>query len=244
MVTALDFDSYDSAAAWCDGERANLVTAVTVAVRHGLHDICAQLAESVFRSFLRSPWSGWIQVLEHGIASASILGDDAAQGWLHNSHMGIALSVLHGSQLEAIDSYERALPLPLMNLGSAYLEAGQLEPGTARIEEGLSEVNTSSDPHTASIGLTFLADAYRQLGRHAEAISSAEQALEISQRVHDDYNEAAALATLGQVLVESGEMERGRSCLEKALELAERLGVPEVKHLAASLAALDRSGEG
>lgn len=111
VVTVLDFDSYDSAAAWCDGERANLVTAVTVAVRHGLHDICAQLAESVFRSFLRSPWSGWIQVLEHGIASASILGDDAAQGWLHN-YMGIALSVLHGSQFEAIDSYERALPLP------------------------------------------------------------------------------------------------------------------------------------
>ena len=75
----------------------------------------------------------------------------------------------------------------------------------------------------------------------ADAISSAELALEISQQVHDDYHEAAARYTLGQVHAELGELDQARSYMNSAFELADRLGVPEAKQIAASLAGLDNS---
>jgi tetratricopeptide (TPR) repeat protein/transcriptional regulator with XRE-family HTH domain len=287
-MTPLDFASHDIAARWCDRERANVVTAVTLAARHGLHDLCSQLAESAWLSFMRSPWGGWIQVLEHGLASASAIGDHVAQAWLH-TYLGIALITLHGEPLAAIDHFDQALPLGqaagdrqceaiatanlgiaykmleryddaiaslerallilsgtkrergviLMNLGSAYLEAGQLDLGTERMEEALATIGNAGDPRGASLGQSLLADAYRQLGRLAEAISSAELALEISQRVHDEYHEATAWYTLGQVRAELGEVDQARSCLSRAFELADRLRVPEAEWIAASLAALD-----
>jgi tetratricopeptide (TPR) repeat protein len=286
-VTPLEFASYDPAASWCDRERTNVVTAITLAARSGRHGTCVQFAEVAWRSFMRSPWSGWIQVLEISLASALALGDGAAQAWLL-TYIGMALAQF-GRTFEAIDHFDRALPLcqaagdrhceamatgnlgivyrelkrfddaivalersllvhtatprergiVLMNLGHVYLEAGQPEQGAARMEDALVLIDAVGDPHGGSFGRSILADAYRQLERYADAVSSAERALEISQQVHDGYHEAAAWSMLGEVLAESGERDRARSCLNRAFELADRLGIPESKQIAASLAALD-----
>jgi len=58
------------------------------------------------------------------------------------------------------------------------------------------------------------------------------------QRAHDDRHETAALYTLGQVLAESGRVDRARTCMSSAFELGDRLGVPEAKQIAVSLATL------
>ncbi|HEY3905237.1 MAG TPA: tetratricopeptide repeat protein [Streptosporangiaceae bacterium] len=131
----------------------------------------------------------------------------------------------------------------LVNLGTVYIEAGRLEEGTARLEDALALLSSCADLRGESLCRSMLADAYRKLGRTGDAIRSAEQALEISQRVHDEYYEAAAWATLGQVLADSGRTERARYCLDRALRLADRLGVPETKEIAASLAALDANDQ-
>ncbi len=284
-IRPMEFADYDSAAAWLQTEQDNLANAVSLAAREQLHDSSAQLAEVVWYSFKRSPWDGWLSVLELGVTSAAATGNVAAQAWLHN-YLGIAL-LYRGRCLEALDHLELALPLSrqaedreceatvvgnlgiahkelnrfdtaiehfeqamrldpdpqrrgriMMNLGMINISVGRLDDGAASMESGMAIISSSGDLQAESLGWTFLAQAYRHLGRYGEAVSAARKALEISRRLHDDYQQAAAWTALGEILVDSGQLARGRSCLTSAYRLADRLGVPEAKQLAASIAAL------
>ncbi|HXS66390.1 MAG TPA: tetratricopeptide repeat protein [Streptosporangiaceae bacterium] len=281
----LTFVSKDASAQWCENERDNMVSAVGLARRNAGPEICAQLAEVSFRWFRRSPWGGWLEVLQQGIDCADGLDDAAPRAWLR-CFLGITKTLL-GRYLEAIEHLEETLELSrmtgnracealaignlaiaykelkryddaivsleqvlvidpqaalpghvLVNLGTVYIEVGQLDEGTARLEDALEVLSSAADLQGESMCRSLLAGAYLKLGRTGDAIWSAERALEISQRVHHEYFEAAAWTILGQSLAQDGRTERARYCLDRALRLAERLGVPDSAQVAASLAAL------
>jgi hypothetical protein len=145
----LTFVSKDASAQWCENERDNMVSAVGLARRNAGPEICAQLAEVSFRWFRRSPWGGWLEVLQQGIDCADGLDDAAPRAWLR-CFLGITKTLL-GRYLEAIEHLEETLELSRMT-GNRACEA---------------------------LAIGNLAIAYKELKRYDDAIVSLEQVLVI-----------------------------------------------------------------
>jgi len=84
--TPLSFASRESALAWFEAERTNLVAATRWAIQAGRPDVAWQLPVTLWGFFmLRKYWHDWIATNQVGLAAARAEGDHAAQAWVCSS---------------------------------------------------------------------------------------------------------------------------------------------------------------
>ncbi|HET7018737.1 MAG TPA: tetratricopeptide repeat protein [Streptosporangiaceae bacterium] len=229
-VLPLTFVSKDASAKWCENERDNVVSAVGLARRNAGPQICAQLAEVSFRFVQRSPWGGWIDVLEQGIDCADGLDDAAPRAWLR-CFLGITKTLL-GRHGEAIEHLEEALELSRMtgnracealaigNLAVAYKELKRYDDAIASLEQVLI-----IDPHAARPGhvLVNLGMVYVEAGRLEEGTARLEDALKLLSSSADLQGESMCRSLLADAYRKLGRTGDAISSAERALEISQRV---------------------
>jgi tetratricopeptide (TPR) repeat protein/DNA-binding XRE family transcriptional regulator len=230
-VRALDFADQDAAADWADSERANISCAVMLAARLGLHESCAQLAEVVWRCQLRSPWDGWMAVLDQGVASARLAGDTASVAWLLN-YLGIVL-MYRGQTLDAMTCLTQALPQSRQagdrqceaaltgNLAIACKELKRYDEAIAHLERA-SEIEHDPQPRRRGTTLVNLGMLQVEVGRVTEGVSSMEQALTLFRGLGDRTGDAFACARLSDAYRRLGRHSDAIESALSAVEISER----------------------
>ncbi len=225
----LAFTEYDTAATWMNGERENIVSAVQFASRAGLHAICGQLADVTWRCFMRSPWDGWLRVLEVGITSAAAAGDASQEAWLHN-HLGIALMFL-GANVEALASFDDAMRLS-RHAGNVHCEAsvtGNMAIAykeLKRYDEAIInfELSMALDPDAMRRGrmLINLGMIYAEADRAHEAVRCMEEGLALINSAGDHWGDSLGRSLLAEVYLKLGRHADAIASAQQALEISQR----------------------
>lgn len=203
----LPFDGYEQALAWLEAERANLSDAVELAARAGAHEIAWKLPIELWDLFnLGSHWTDWIAADRTALASARLLGDRHAEGWVLN-HLATAY-VQSGELGVAISCFRQALDLRrtmgdrlaeggvLGNLGKAYADAGRPEESVACLQQALEIFRATGQPALQGRVLMTMSEAQLHLGQTEEALSSAVQSADLCLQSGDRLTHAGALVYL------------------------------------------------
>jgi tetratricopeptide (TPR) repeat protein len=246
-VEPLEFHDLATAGDWFDDERANLIDAVWVSARVGLHSCSWQLAAALNRYFVhRRPWDHRTPVFECGLASARLAGDRfgeavllACLGDIHHFLQNYEESVALTTQ--ALEIYEelgddRGQVGMLTNLGTSLAEAGQVDSALAHHRRAADACRALADPRAQSLVLANLAAAYIFAKRYADAAKVAEEAVAESRAVGDALSEADALDELGQARSGLGAHAEAIGHFQSALETYRAIDhpfeVPTLHHLA------------
>jgi DNA-binding SARP family transcriptional activator/tetratricopeptide (TPR) repeat protein len=229
------FADATAAMAWLDGERGNLVAAVTHAAAHGPRPAAYRLADALRGYFwLRLHAVDWRTVAEAGLAAAT--AEDDTQGRAAAMLSLADLDMLHERRPEAIDNYQRALRLcrevewlegqsaALGNLGNVYWRSGRLEEAAAKYAEGLELDRAIGWVAGQSVKLGNLANVYRSLGRLADAADLHLQALALDRLCGSRNGEAVELCDLAEVRHARGEFAEALLLLDQALRLQREVG--------------------
>src|ERR1700733_12220609 len=106
---SLSFASMETALAWYDEERANIVAATRQAAAADLHEVACRLPPTLFPLFnRRSNWADCVTTQRVAAESASKTGDGLGEAWALNQ-LGYALVGLRDP--EAFGHLERALAI-------------------------------------------------------------------------------------------------------------------------------------
>ena len=246
-VEALEFNDRATAGDWLDDERANLVEAVWVSARIGLHSCSWQLAAALNRYFVhRRPWDHRIPVFERGLASARLAGDRygeavllACLGDIHHFLQNYEKSVELTEQ--ALEIYQelgdaRGQVGMLTNIGTSLAESGQVDSALGHHRQAADACRALDDPRAQSLVLANLAAAYSFAERYADAAAAAEEAVAESRSVGDSLSEADALDELGQARSGLGAHAEAIGLFQSALETYRAIDhpfeAPTLHHLA------------
>lgn len=228
-IQPLIFAGHDDAATWADVERENMVSAVLLAARLGQHAICAELADVTWRCFLRSPWDGWLGVLDVGIASAETIDDAMMAGWLRN-HLGVAL-MFRGAHVQALAEFDEAVRQGLAagdqlcaasaigNSAIAYKELKRYDEAIVYFERSL-ELN--HDLMRRGRQLMNLGMIHAEVGRLPDAANCMEEGLGLLDEAGDHWGDSLAGALLADVYRRLGRHDEAIKSAERALELSLR----------------------
>ncbi len=228
----LMFSSYDAAADWSHTERDNVVAAVMLAFRWGLRQTCAQLAEVVWRAFLRSPWDGWVRVLEVGIESAAAIADGAAHAWLLN-YLAITL-MYRGENIEALARLEQALALCRLagdlrcevtvhgNMAIACKELKRYDEAIGHFER-CDRIDPDCDPLVLGRALMNLGMLYVEVGRVAEGAAQMERALEMVNQRGDHSSDSLARSLLSDAYRQLGRSDDAIRFARSALDISRQV---------------------
>ncbi len=203
----LTFDGYEQALAWLEAERANLSEAVELAGRAGAHEIAWKLPIELWDLYnLGSHWADWIAADRTALASARLLRDRHAEGWVLN-HLATAY-VQSGELGVAISCFRQALDLRrtmgdrlaeggiLGNLGKAYADACRPEESVACLQQALEIFRATGQPSLQGRVLMTMSEAQLQLGQTEDALSSAVQSADLCLQSGDRLTHAGALVYL------------------------------------------------
>jgi DNA-binding SARP family transcriptional activator/tetratricopeptide (TPR) repeat protein len=169
------FPTTAEAYAWCQGERANLLSAVYLARAYGAHRLTGQLATALW-SFLKLEHDlrSCVSILEVALDQVLREGDPAAEAGARNN-LGIALTE-DGRMAAGIAQLEICLAIrrdlgdltrasgTLNNLGIAAMEAGQPERALRYLREGVELVQLSGDPRREAVVRANLGELLLRLG--------------------------------------------------------------------------------
>lgn len=228
----LAFSSYDAAADWSDAERDNVVAAVMLASRRGLGQTCAQLADVVWRAFLRHPWDGWVQVLEAGITSAEAAADNATHAWLL-TYLGIAL-MYRGKNVDALACLEQALSLSRLaqdlrcevtvtgNIAIACKELRRYDEAICQLER-CGSIAPDLDPVVRGRTLMNLGMLYVEVGRVEEGACQMERALEMINQRGDHSGDSLARSLLSDAYRQLGRNDDAIKFARRALDISRRV---------------------
>ena len=219
----------DSAIAWLETERDNLVAAVRQAAEQDdpeIAPIVGRLGDALFRFFdLRKHWADWLAVCEPAVQAARRTGDRTAEGWALN-RLGAVLRE-QGQVAASIARLMRALALGcrlddpvlqstvLNNLGIAYQDRGDLERAVRCHERRLVLARAADDRVDQAVTLNNLGDIFRQQRRFEQANSCFQESLATFTRLDD-------LRSAGMVLHNLGEMARQRHRHQEAIAYHEQ----------------------
>jgi DNA-binding SARP family transcriptional activator len=216
VVHPLRFTSLEEALAWCDHERAGLVAATRLAAQYGLHEIAWMLPAAAMSFFYRrSHWSDWAATHQAGLASARLLGDQAAEAWMLNN-----LGMAYGQQRmeESVGCFEQALALyreigdlsgesrAATNVAKACFDLRRFAEALAAAQESVAIQRQAGKRYGEGIALGVLGCACRELGRFDEAREWLQQALAIFTELGDRDSEADSLTDLGDVYLDKDEV--------------------------------------
>jgi DNA-binding SARP family transcriptional activator len=238
----------DTALAWLDAERANLVATAVHAVAHGPADYAVRLARVLLR-YLESGghYPEAVALHEHALRAAERMPDPHAAAQLR-----INLGVLHVQQArydEAGIELQRAVDLALEigdtlvrmralgNLGHLYQWQGRYAEAARFLGEVVAVARHTGDRAGEARGLGNLGQVRLRQGRHPDAAHDLRASAAICHDIGDAVGEAYALLYLGHVEFSSGRPTEAAALYERA-----RLVFAGTTELAGKAYALDGLG--
>jgi DNA-binding SARP family transcriptional activator len=223
----LTFASQETALAWYDDERANIVAATRQAAAAGLHEVAGGLPSTLFPLFNRR--SNWAEcVTTHRVAadSAARTGDRLGEAWALNQ-LGYALVCLRDQ--EAFVHLERALAIrqelgdtrgeaqTAISLGEGHLRMhGAGEDALRYLRRAADLLEPTGASSLRSVALNNLGEVYLGLGDLDAAAKCYLHALDIGREI-GGYAEGYPLTNLGGVYVRQGRFDEAIFSFEEAL---------------------------
>ncbi len=231
---SLRFGSGDDAAAWCDAELANLVSAVRQAASLAEHELAWDLAWYLTAPFdLRGNTAAWIETQQIAVACARRLGDagrlelmlnNLGAAYIHGRQMGPAIDCLSECLPLAAERGEQGLALAKANLGYALSESGRVDEALPLLTESLRFYQEAGNLAGEGLAWAVLAKVYRRIDRFDEAIDYCERALDVLSKANDRVNIGATLLQLAPAQLGRGRPAEAIDAAEAALELYRQLG--------------------
>lgn len=226
------FPDRPTALEWCDGERANLVAAVSQAAEIEDHALACQLPVALFGYLLaRRPLKDWVTTHAVGVASARRSGARSAEAWLLTSkaiahrelrQYDAALADLE----EAVPAWDEAGPdwgekWARRDIGIMYHTVGRDTEAVEMLGQVIDMHRADGDAWAESTALSWLAKAHHALGQYAEALEEAHAALDIRRQENDQRNIGSALSELSLIHLSAGDTEQAIDYAEQALVILE-----------------------
>ncbi|ANZ40587.1 hypothetical protein BBK82_35860 [Lentzea guizhouensis] len=229
------FSDAQSALAWLDAERANLVAAIRHAAEHGQPQFAWQLADALGGYFwIRTDGTEWLAAATFGLRAAVEAGDDQARAAMFHS-----LGTLYAGRCEyerAIEFYDQALRIArelgvrsievatTNNLAIVLQDQGRLDDAIRLYADALDV----GDHATAVTVRVNLGSAYWEMGRLAEAHTHFRTARKLLQHTTSRQAEVEVLDGLARVALDEGDHLCAAAHAREALELARSTGQPRL----------------
>jgi DNA-binding SARP family transcriptional activator/tetratricopeptide (TPR) repeat protein len=221
------FATVESALAWYDDERANIVMATRQAAASDLHDVASRLPSTLFPLFnRRNNWADCVTTHRVAAESASKTGDQLVEAWALNQ-IGWALVRLRDP--EAFAYLERALAIrqqfgdtrgeaqSAIALGEGHLQMhGAGEDALNYLRRAADLLEPMGASSLRSVALNNLGEVYRELDDLDAAAECYLQALEIG-REFGGHAEGYALFNLGLVYMRQRRLAEAIARFEEAL---------------------------
>ena len=231
----LTFATMETALAWYDDERANIVAATRQAAAIGLHEVACRLPSTLFPLFnRRSNWADCVTTHRVAAESAAKTGDRLGEAWALN-HIGYALVGLRDP--EAFAHLERALAVrqefgdtrgeaqTAIALGEGHLRMhGAGEDALRYLRRATDLLEPMGASSLRSVALNNLGEVYLGLDDLDAAAECYLQALEIG-REFGGHAEGFALANLGVVYTRQRRLDEAIARFEEALPRHRASGV-------------------
>ncbi|MDR6598542.1 tetratricopeptide repeat protein [Saccharothrix longispora] len=229
-TTGVVLNGQAEALRWLGEERANLVAAVSLAVRHGFHDHAWRISANFHEAYDRSGYYEDVLV-SHRVAlkAATALRDPEAISGTH-SNLGMVLYRLEryvearehfktGAEIaERIGAQEIQL-ICSHNLASIHLALGEVSAAIELHRKTLEAVRASGYQDGEAYALNELGNAYRKAEQDDLALRCYYEALAIRRSIGHLRGVATTLTDLGTLHLERGGLEAALLHLREALTL-------------------------
>lgn len=147
---------------------------------------------------------------------------------LHEKQVEHAIEKLLESETTFIELNEaRELSIAQTNLGSAFMELGDLERARDYAERAVAGARASQDSWAQGLSLQILGSVIHRQGDAESALPLMQEALELLELVGQGWLQAETLWREAVILREIGELERAVQQLERCFELSEEIGARE-----------------
>jgi DNA-binding SARP family transcriptional activator len=222
----LPFGSMETALAWYDDERANIVAATRQAAAVGLHEAACRLPSTLWPLFnRRNNWADCVTTYRVAAESASKTGDRLGEAWALNQ-LGFALVRLRDP--EAYAHLERALEVrqefgdtlgeaqTAIGLGEHFRVHGAGEDALRYLRRAATLLEPMGAISLRSVALNNLGEVYFGLDDLDAAAECYLQALAIGREI-GGHAEGHALANLGRVYLRQHRLDEAIARLLEAL---------------------------
>jgi tetratricopeptide (TPR) repeat protein len=227
-VTPQTFVAPDDALAWLDTERANLVALVVHATDCEPSADCWQLADALRRYFyVQGLPVEWLATGKAGLAVAQLIGDEVGEVAMLSSLGTLYWAI--GRHRVAVDYYLRTFPIQergatapaanaavLSNVGTVYIDLGELEQAAHYLERALVITREIGASQQEGIALLNLGGVYLLLGQLDRATRSFEGSLEVGNRLDAWITQANSYRALGEVHLLQGHPDRAATLFDRA----------------------------
>ncbi|RZS43098.1 DNA-binding SARP family transcriptional activator [Herbihabitans rhizosphaerae] len=230
-----DFADEQTALAWLDAERPNLVALAASAQEQGQPELAWQLSGLLRGYFqVRAFDPDWRRVTEAGVAAARQHGDHAARATAELAH-GYFLR-LRGGDHEALRALETAAAeaeragwrpgsaAALTQLGRLYPNLGRPEEGMACLIRAIDLAAKIGDPAIEGAAHGNLGWVCGNLGHLRRALAHLSEELRLLPAARSRFREANALSDAGLALAQLGDVAAAIDKHTAALALGEALG--------------------
>jgi tetratricopeptide (TPR) repeat protein len=231
----LDFADHAAAMAWCEAERATIMSLTRDAADRGLHEPAWRLPTTLWGYFsLRNRWADLVSTHEIALGAARAAGDRLGQAIALNN-MGIAKANL-GDLAAAHVMLDRALVLRKEigdvwgqaavsnNLGSLHRGRGEFNTAIAHHDRAIALFRQVGDRCGEGQALNNLGSAFVALGRLDEAIAYYQRALNVLFDIGDRLGQAETLDSLGSAYQVLADFDAAVDCHLRAALLFRELG--------------------
>lgn len=190
-----EFPDIDTALAWCDLERANVLACVEHAESLGEFEFAWKLAVA-FMGYLerRSYWSDWISSHEIAIRSAEAVGDLSAQSFA------------------------------LMLQGDAFWDCRQFDEALVRYSRSIEVSRSACDRWTEGFAMRGCGLAHQELGNYREAARYSSDASSIFVEIGELRGKGMTLLSLGNAYRGLQDLDTATEHYHSAIEVFTELG--------------------
>ncbi|HEX4257336.1 MAG TPA: BTAD domain-containing putative transcriptional regulator [Streptosporangiaceae bacterium] len=230
----LTFRDIGDGLAWCQRERANILTATRQAADYGLHAIAWKIPVAVLGCFNTLSFRNeWLTAHLIALDSARQAGDRHGEAWVLNN-LGMVSIQQHMDA--AIDYFEQAQTISqeigdqsgeaqaANNLADAYLRLGRPEEALDPLKRALALYVEAEHRYGEGIALNNMGEVYLDLGQLDEAIDSIQAARRIFTEVKTLRGEGYAAHNLGRAYLGLGRSDEAAAFFGQALDIRQRSG--------------------
>jgi tetratricopeptide (TPR) repeat protein len=238
---APEFADRDSALAWLDAERPNLIAAAGMAAATGRDEIAQELP---FRLGVYLDWrrrfDDWLAAVAISVDAARRRGDRRREGDALNN-LGLALRNVRRFH-DAVTAHQDAAAIyretghrrgeasALNNLGIALQEVRRFHDAVTAHQDAAAIHRETGHRRGEASALNNLGIALREVRRFGEAITACQDAVAIYRETGDRHSEGQALNNLGSALRAAGRFDEAIIMHREDLTICQQTG--------------DRHGEG
>lgn len=213
---------------WLDAERANLLAALKAAAKHGWHEMCWQLAESVTALYVsRRYLVDWTESAAVGANSARVVKNAAAEArlrsfgsraWTDLGRLDRAGQELNAALPLAEQSGDQRLLASVWEMFARYYD--EVEPAEAdrAYERAIESFADAEDDRGVAFTTYFHGRSLAERGRLAEALDMLARARELVVEFDRERMYGRVLTTLGVTLSRLGRDTEAMSVLREAVE--------------------------